>query len=71
MGKLKENQGEHYLNAIGKKMKPGDNALAIPQEEEVTLQVHFIDEISGTNIESCNERIKTIHKPMYKRFFQK
>lgn len=52
-------------------MKHGDNTLAIPQEEEVTLQVHFIDEISGTNIEGCNERIKTIHKPMYKRFFRK
>ena len=52
-------------------MKHGDNTLAIPQEEEVTLQVHFIDEISGTNIEGCNEQIKTIHKPMYKRFFRK
>ena len=60
----RKKQEDHYLKSHWRKVKKGDNASAISQEEEVPLKENFIDENLDINREGCNEPMEIIHESM-------
>ena len=64
--KEKKSRRTLFRKPLEKNVRKGDitPATSTSQEEEVPLQVNFIDENLGINMEELNELMEVIHEPM-------